>query len=103
MNLRLVLLSFCPLLFSCLSSNAQQEQEARLWLTTPDRAAVIALQPTSLHFSSKVGGQPGLTVDDAKRFQTMDGFCFALTGGSAQVLMRLGGHHRACVPKQLST
>ncbi len=89
MNLRLLLLSFCPLLFSCLSSNAQQEQEARLWLTTPDRAAVVALQSTSLHFSSKVGGQPVLTVDDAQHFQTMDGFGFALTGGSAQLLMRM--------------
>ena len=103
MKLRLVLLSFCPLLFSCLSSNAQQEQEARLWLTTPDRAAVVALQSTSLHFSSKVGGQPVLTVDDAQHFQTMDGFGFALTGGSAQLLMRMSAAQRAALLKELFT
>jgi glucosylceramidase len=103
MNLRLVLLSFCPLLFSCLSSNAQQEQEARQWLTTPDRAAVVALQSTSLHFSSKVGGQPVLTVDDAQHFQTMDGFGFALTGGSAQLLMRMSAAQRAALLKELFT
>ena len=103
MNLRLVLLSFCHLLFSCLSSNAQQEQEARLWLTTPDRAAVVALQSTSLHFSSKVGGQPVLTVDDAQHFQTMDGFGFALTGGSAQLLMRMSAAQRAALLKELFT
>jgi len=103
MNLRLLLLSFCPLLFSCLSSNAQQEQEARLWLTTPDRAAVVALQSTSLHFSSKVGGQPVLTVDDAQHFQTMDGFGFALTGGSAQLLMRMSAAQRAALLKELFT
>jgi glucosylceramidase len=103
MNLRLVLLSFCPLLFSCLSSNAQHEQEARLWLTTPDRAAVVALQSTSLHFSSKVGGQPVLTVDDAQHFQTMDGFGFALTGGSAQLLMRMSAAQRAALLNELFT
>jgi len=103
MNLRLVLLSFCPLLFSCLSSNAQQEQEAQLWLTTPDRAAVVTLQSTSLHFSSKVGGQPVLTVDDAQHFQTMDGFGFALTGGSAQLLMRMSAAQRAVLLKELFT
>ena len=103
MNLRLVLLSFCPLLFSCLSSNAQQEQEAQLWLTTPDRAAVVTLQSTSLHFSSKVGGQPVLTVDDAQHFQTMDGFGFALTGGSAQLLMRMSAAQRAALLKELFT
>jgi glucosylceramidase len=103
MNLRLVLLSFCPLLFSCLSSNAQPEQEARLWLTTPDRAAVVALQSTSLHFSSKVGGQPVLTVDDAQHFQTMDGFGFALTGGSAQLLMRMNAARRVALLKELFT
>jgi glucosylceramidase len=103
MNLRLALLSFCPLLFCCLSSNAQHEQEARLWLTTPDRAAVVALQSTSLHFSSKVGGQLVLTVDDAQHFQTMDGFGFALTGGSAQLLMRMSAAQRAALLKELFT
>ena len=41
MKLRLVLFSSCTLLFSSLSSlslNAQQEREARLWLTTAVRA-----------------------------------------------------------------
>jgi hypothetical protein len=72
MKLRLVLFSSCALLFSSLSSDAQQEREARLWLTTPDRAAVVAPQATSLHFSSEAGQLPVLTVDDAQHFQTMD-------------------------------
>src|SRR6202140_1848106 len=103
MKLRLVLFSFYSLLFSCLSSNAQQEREARLWLTTPDRAAVVAPQATSLHFSSETGQLPVLTVDDAQHFQTMDGFGFALTGGSAQLLMRMGAAQRTALLKELFT
>jgi len=102
MKLRMVLFSSCALLFFSVSSNAQQEREARLWLTTPDRAALVAPQ-TSLHFSSEAVQLPVLTVDDAQHFQTMDGFGFALTGGSAQLLMRMGAAQRTALLKELFT
>src|ERR1700689_5927082 len=86
-----------------MSSKAQQDQDARLWLTTPDRAALVALQPGALHFSSEAGPSPVLTVDDAQRFQSIDGFGFALTGGSAQLLMRMGAPQRAALLKELFT
>jgi glucosylceramidase len=100
MKLRLVLFSFCALLFSSLSSNAQQ---ARLWLTTPDRSALVAPQTSSLHFSTEAGQLPALTVDDAQHFQTIEGFGFALTGGSAQLLMRMGTTQRTALLKELFT
>jgi glucosylceramidase len=103
MKLRLVLLSSCVVLFSSLLSDAQQEREARLWLTTPDRAALVAPQATLLHFSSEAGQLPVLTVDDAQRFQTMDGFGFALTGGSAQLLLRMGAAQRTALLKEMFT
>ena len=102
MKLRLVLFSSCVVLFSSLSSNAQ-ERKARLWLTTPDRVAVVAPQATSLRFSSEADALPVLTVDDAQHFQVMDGFGFALTGGSAQLLMRMGAAQRAALLKKLFT
>lgn len=102
MKLRLIPFSFCALLFS-MPLIAQQEREPRLWLTTPDRAAVVALQANSLHFSSDAGKLPTLTVDDTKQFQTMDGFGFALTGGSAQLLMRMSAAQRAALLNQLFT
>src|SRR3984893_15854141 len=101
MKLKLVLFSSCALLFPSLSSNAQQGREARLWLTTPDRAAIVAPQATSLHFSSEAGQLPALTVDDAQPFQSMDGFGFALTGGSAQLLMRMSAARRNALLKDL--
>jgi glucosylceramidase len=103
MKLSFVLFSFCALLFSSAFSKAQREPEARLWLTTPDRTALVAPQATSLPFSSEAGQLPVLTVDDAQHFQTMDGFGFALTGGSAQLLMRMSAAHRMALLKELFT
>jgi glucosylceramidase len=103
MKLKLVLFSSCALLFSSLSSSAQQEREERLWLTTADRANLVAPQASSPHFSSEGGQLPVLTVDDVQHFQTMDGFGFALTGGSAQLLMRMGAAQRTALLKELFT
>ena len=103
MKRKLLLCSSCALLLLSMSSNAQQEQDARLWLTTPDRTALVALQPGALHFSSEAGPSPVLTVDDARHFQSIDGFGFALTGGSAQLLMRMGAAQRAALLKELFT
>src|SRR5271170_7752385 len=86
-----------------MSSNAERDQDARLWLTTPDRTALVALLPGALHFSSEAGQLPALTVDDGQRFQSIDGFGFALTGGSAQLLMRMGAAQRAALLKELFT
>ncbi len=49
------------LLFSSLLSNAQQEREPRLWLTIPDRTAMMAPQAAALHFSSEAGQLPVYT------------------------------------------
>lgn len=103
MKLKPLLCSSCALVFFSLSSNAQQEQGARLWLTTPDRTALVALQPGALHFSAEAGQSPALTVDDAQPFQSIDGFGFALTGGSAQLLMRTGAAQRSALLKELFT
>lgn len=102
MKFRLILFSFCLLLFS-LPLIGQQEREPRLWLTTPDRSALVAQQANSLHFSADAGKLPILTVDDAQHFQTMDGFGFALTGGSAQLLMRMSAAQRSALLKELFT
>ncbi len=103
MKLRVVLFLSCTLLLAPYSSDAQEGREARLWLTTPDRTNVVAPQATSLHFSSEAGQLPVLTVDDSQHFQIMDGFGFALTGGSAQLLIRMGAAQRTALLKELFT
>jgi len=90
MKSRLALFSLCALFtFPLIPVRAQETQEARLWLTTADRSAVFASQETPLHFSEAANTFPTIDVNDMQRFQTIDGFGFALTGGSAQLLMHM--------------
>src|SRR5271168_372779 len=103
MKLKMLLCLFCALLFSFLSLNAQQAREARMWLTTPDRTALVAPQAAALHLSPEATRLPVLTVDDAQHFQSIEGFGFALTGGSAQLLMRMNASQRAALLKELFT
>jgi len=80
---------------------AQSGQTAELWLTTADRTSLIAKQPGALEFRDAGGGAPAISVDDSKKFQSMDGFGFALTGGSAQLLMKMDSSHRRDLLQQL--
>jgi len=82
------LLSF--LSASLLTPTASQAQISE-WLTTPDRTALVARQPARLNFAPEqdAGERPAIVVDDRQAMQTMDGFGFALTGGSAQLLMQM--------------
>ena len=74
----------------CSCPCASRAFDASWWLTNPDQSALLAKQPalSSLPASSDAS-VPSILVDPSQRFQAMDGFGFALTGGSAQNLMRM--------------
>lgn len=56
-----------------------------IWLTNPDRSS--ALTPiVSTVFKKEAGLSSTIVVDTTTTYQTMDGFGFALTDGSAQVI-----------------
>lgn len=65
------------------------QTDVAYWLTTPDRSQLLALQPVSLLFSTAPTHQPTIEVDTTQTFQTIDGFGFALTGGSAYLINKL--------------
>lgn len=95
------LLAF-TLLVSCHGvAMAQETTNIRYWLTTPDRSALLAEQKEPLHFSSSANESPTIDVNDMQQFQSIDGFGFALTGGSAQLLMRMDPGSRADLLKNL--
>src|ERR1700742_3193296 len=50
----------------------------RQWLSTADRSALVAEQKETLPFGSVANQAPTVEVNDVLRFQTMDGFGFAL-------------------------
>lgn len=93
------LLAFAILL--PISANGREQESAQLWLTTPDRSALFARQHVRLHFSRSKNPLPVIEVDDKQHFQSIDGFGFALTGGSAQLLMRMAPAARAALLREL--
>ncbi len=72
-----------------MASNAQAAPPVRQWLTTADRSQALQRQAKPPVFT---GGQtvlPTITVNDRRTFQTMQGFGYAVTGGSAQLIMAM--------------
>lgn len=81
---------------------AQSKAGVDVWLTTADRTSLFAEQSQRLQFEKAAPGRsPEIQVDDSERFQTMDGFGFALTGGSAELLMRMSPEKRTALLKEL--
>jgi glucosylceramidase len=71
------------------------------WVTTPDQAQQLRQQPGRLAFAQAAPAGAVIEVDDSQRFQTMDGFGYCLTGGSAELLHGLGAPARAKLLKEL--
>ena len=74
-----------------------------LYLTSPDRSALLALQPPIAFITPAAAASQTITLNPAKTYQSIDGFGFALTGGSAQLLMHMDPAKRAALLRELFT
>ncbi|CAN5840687.1 glucosylceramidase [soil metagenome] len=71
-----------------------------VWMTTGNKTALLAKQPT-LTFAIGTNSNPTITVDGATSYQTMDGFGYTLTGGSAFVVNRMPSTSRDALLREL--
>jgi glucosylceramidase len=86
---------------SPLSILAASNRDVAVWLTTPDKTNLLTEQSQRLHFAKVSAGVRAITVDDGTKFQTMDGFGHALTGGTAQLMMKMSPAARTELLKEL--
>jgi glucosylceramidase len=77
------------------------QNDVSFWLTTPDRSALLKKQNLSLSFSSATNNNPTIDVDSSHTFQTMDGFGYTLTGGSATHLNNMATAQRDALLQEL--
>jgi glucosylceramidase len=56
------------------------------WVTTGDKSLLLSHSSTGLTFGDKTGNTTIITVDSSKQYQSIDGFGYALTGGSAWLI-----------------
>ena len=88
----------CVLALLAIKSNAQKQ--ASVWLTAFDKSVLFQEQPP-VSFAKKTDDTSAIVVDDQQSFQPIDGFGFALTGGSAQHIVNMSAASRAALLQEL--
>jgi len=79
---------FVLLLVACTSTQDQigSEGEISAWITTGDKTSLFGEASSKWSFVSGTDSIAAIEVDTTQRFQSIDGFGFALTGGSASLI-----------------
>src|SRR6186713_2008786 len=101
-----------PILFTLLTgalltgsvTGSQAQIKVNLWLTDPDKSVYFKEQangPVLRRSPATAGDGAVITVDPGKTFQSIDGYGWALTGGSAQHILRMSPAARAALLKDL--
>ncbi len=72
------------------------------WATRSDQSVLLQKQPVLQAQTGKsVKANPEITVDDTKKYQSVDGFGFTLTGGSAMLINHMNATARDALLKEL--
>ena len=71
------------------------------WITKGDQSALLESHPAGISFTSATNTNMDITVDSTQVFQTVDGFGYTLTSGSAQLINKLDGSTRTSLLQEL--
>lgn len=71
------------------------------WLTKNDGSVLLQKQTTALSYINSADANPTIMVDSTQLFQSIDGFGFTLTGGSAYVINQLDATTKSTLLKEL--
>jgi len=72
-----------------------------MWLTKADQSVLLQQQSGVLSFVSTVNSYPVIAVDSATSYQTIDGFGYTLTGGSAYQINHMDAASRTALLNEL--
>ena len=86
---------------SCHQQPGGSRQAGETWLTTPDKSVLFEKQASPLAFTKTTNTHPTIAVDEQTTYQTMDGFGYTLTGGSAMLLHKMAPAERAAILQEL--
>lgn len=71
------------------------------WLTKSDQSVLLQKQTVTLSFGTIANSNPDIIVDSTTTYQTIDGFGYTLTGGSASVINTLNAADKAGLLQEL--
>jgi len=90
--------TLCSMLVGCAQSSDNVNStptpkpvsnEVDFWLTKSDESVKLEKQNSVLAFGTSYNIYPNIEINDTQTYQTVDGFGYTLTGGSAQVINQL--------------
>jgi glucosylceramidase len=73
----------------------------RVWITKGDKSALLQKQTDLLAFTTVSNTNPTIKVDSTQTYQTVDGFGYSLTGGSAFLINRLPAAQKSSLLQEL--
>jgi len=72
-----------------------------MWLTSPDQQSLIQKQNITLSFTGSSPLSSTITVDSTVAFQSIDGYGYTLTGGSATLIHHMNAGSRSSLLQEL--
>jgi glucosylceramidase len=75
--------------------------DVSFWITNGNQSALLQRQSVTLSFGTNNNSYPYIDVDSTQKFQSIDGFGFTLTGGSAAVINAMNTAGKASLLKEL--
>ena len=98
---RIAIAGFAIISVSCCSRNAEENKkpdppvppvvknEVDVWITKGDESVTLQKQTTPVAFTVSTNVYQNIDIDVSQTYQTVDGFGYTLTGGSAEVINTL--------------
>ena len=78
-----------------------KHSDVEFWLTTSNGGLLFSRQSAIMNFEDKFNSNPTINIDTTQIYQTIDGFGYTLTGGSATLIYSLPADKRAALLKEL--
>jgi glucosylceramidase len=90
-----------PLVFILITNAVSNAQQLEFWLTDPDANVLFQQQPPISPSTNNYVANDVININESATFQTIDGFGFALTDGSALHLHNMDDTSRAQILQEL--
>jgi len=101
-TLAIASIAFLAITSGAVEAQSDSPNQIEGWVTNPDRSSLFQKLPQPLVFGARNNARgSAIVIDAAQQMQSVDGFGFALTGGSAELLMRMSAVARSKILKQL--
>lgn len=103
---RIAIAGFAIISVSCCSRNAEENKkpdppvppvvknEVDVWITKGDESVKLQKQTTPVAFTVSTNVYQNIDIDVSQTYQTVDGFGYTLTGGSAEVINTLSASRK---------